>query len=178
MKKGQERGGGKWFGEGEGSRTRSEREEGGGEREEVAGRILPGLPPGIKWTVNTERAWSEPRAHLVGRHSRWGAGSASRPRGQRRTAAPAPHPHGASNKGGSMGSPAASRQPASQRGRRGAGDSSPWQPFPGNRWQLQQRRHCPAPTQHGAGPLTCLLPQLTQMLARPGWEAGGRKGRV
>ncbi|VCW49303.1 unnamed protein product, partial [Gulo gulo] len=62
---------------------------------------------------------------------------------------------GASDKAGGHGRRAA--RPSHQPGRRGAGDSNPWQPLP---WQPlaaagRGLRHCPAPTQQSTGALTC-----------------------
>lgn len=47
--------------------------------------------------------------------------------------------------------------------------TAPGNRSPGNHWQLQKLRHCLAPTQHSAGPLTCPGPKSPNLvLARPG----------
>lgn len=71
--------------------------------------------------------------------------------------------------------------PSHQSGRRGAGDSSPWQPFP---WQPlaaagRELRHCPAPTQHSTSALTCpVLKSPDSDAGQTQQGAGRRKGRV
>lgn len=76
-----------------------------------------------------------------------------------------------------------SGQPRKRRGlpgRRGAGDSNPWQPLP---WQPlaaagRGLRHCPAPTQQSTGALTCPGPKSPDSNpGRTGREpAGGSAG--
>ena len=69
------------------------------------------------------------------------------------------------------------KPPARQRGRRGAGDSSPWQPFPWQPLAASGTTSLPGsdPTKLRPPNLSPTQVPLTRMLARAGWElSGGR----
>lgn len=64
--------------------------------------------------------------------------------------------------------------PAANPGKGAQVTAAPGNRCPGNRWQLQGLRHCPAPTQHSAGPdLSCA--QVPLLGRWPGRELAGRR---
>lgn len=84
--------------------------------------------------------------------------------------APAPSPSRSFKQRGQPGKTCCERQPASSR--EGAQvTTAPGNRSPGNRWQLQERRHCLAPTQHSPGPPNSSSTQVPRLGA-------GRKGGV